>query len=86
MIVQGNVQGVGFRYFTKQVADELNICGSVKNMDDGTVYCEAMGPKEKIDVFIQKVRESPSSSGHVTNLNVEEDSSLEESESFEIAY
>lgn len=35
MNVQGRVQGVGFRYMTKMVADQLGVTGSVKNEDDG---------------------------------------------------
>ena len=30
MNVQGRVQGVGFRYMTKMVADQLGVTGSVK--------------------------------------------------------
>ena len=42
MIVKGNVQAVGFRALIKQVARNIRIKGSVKNLDDGTVeiYCE----------------------------------------------
>jgi len=42
MIVKGNVQAVGFRALIKQLARNMRIKGSVKNLDDGTVeiYCE----------------------------------------------
>ena len=33
--VQGRVQGVGFRYTTKLLADRMGIQGSVKNESDG---------------------------------------------------
>ena len=35
--VQGRVQGVGFRYTTKLLADRMGIQGSVKNESDGSV-------------------------------------------------
>ena len=43
MNVQGRVQGVGFRYMTKIVADQLGITGTVKNEEDGSVTIEACG-------------------------------------------
>ncbi|HAQ3089996.1 TPA: acylphosphatase, partial [Enterococcus faecium] len=50
MNVQGRVQGVGFRYMTKMVADQLGVTGTVKNEDDGSVTIEAIGN----DDIIQK--------------------------------
>ena len=43
MTVSGRVQGVGFRYMTKMVADQLGILGIVKNEANGDGYIEAMG-------------------------------------------
>lgn len=42
IIVKGNVQAVGFRALIKQIARNMRIQGSVKNLDDATVelYCE----------------------------------------------
>lgn len=42
LIVKGNVQAVGFRALIKQIARNMRIKGSVKNLDDATVeiYCE----------------------------------------------
>lgn len=41
IIVFGTVQGVGFRYTTKAIADNMGIKGIVRNQSDGTVYIEA---------------------------------------------
>jgi acylphosphatase len=41
--VSGLVQGVFFRYTTRNVARKLGLKGIVKNMPDGTVYIEAEG-------------------------------------------
>jgi acylphosphatase len=43
-IVRGRVQGVGYRYFVEQVADELGLAGYAKNLDDGSVEVYAVGP------------------------------------------
>ena len=36
--VYGIVQGVGFRYTTKILADQIGIVGKVLNRSDGSVY------------------------------------------------
>lgn len=51
MNVQGRVQGVGFRYMTKMVADQLGVTGTVKNEDDGSVTIEAIGNDDIIQKF-----------------------------------
>lgn len=52
LTVYGKVQGVGFRYYTKKKADELNISGIVKNKPNGTVYIEAEGDISELKTFI----------------------------------
>ncbi len=41
--VHGIVQGVGFRYMTKILADQIGVTGKVLNKNDGSVYIEAQG-------------------------------------------
>ncbi|MBU2555889.1 MAG: acylphosphatase [Bacteroidales bacterium] len=57
--VFGKVQGVGFRFYTKKKADELNLTGWVKNMRDGSVYIEAEGENQDVDTFIDWCRQGP---------------------------
>lgn len=83
--VTGFVQGVGFRYSTKLVADQIGVYGIVRNESDGSVYIEANGEEEKIDKFIEKIRNSPSPSGQVDSINVEELSSLPVRDKFTIS-
>lgn len=42
--VSGMVQGVGYRYFARQLAQRLGIAGYVKNLRDGRVEVYAIGP------------------------------------------
>ncbi len=56
MNVQGRVQGVGFRYMTKMVADQLGVTGTVKNEDDGSVTIEAIGNDDIIQNLSKKSR------------------------------
>lgn len=49
--IEGKVQGVWFRRSTKQKADELGIVGTVRNLDDGSVECLALGSKARLEAF-----------------------------------
>lgn len=86
MNVQGRVQGVGFRYTTKRVADELGIYGTVRNEEDGSVSIQAVGSPEAMTAFIQKIKESPSPSGRVTYLDIQDDPLIESFQQFQVIY
>ncbi|MDF1860754.1 MAG: acylphosphatase [Verrucomicrobiales bacterium] len=55
----GRVQGVGFRYSTKQLAKGFDVLGWVKNLPDGRVELQLMGEAEELDEFIQELHDSP---------------------------
>ena len=56
IIVDGIVQGVGFRYKVRAGAVSLGVTGHVKNLDDETVEIVAEGSKQDIESLIQKMR------------------------------
>ena len=58
--VYGKVQGVGFRYYTNKRAAELGITGFVRNLSDGSVYIEADGTPEQLELFISWCHAGPS--------------------------
>lgn len=58
--VFGKVQGVGFRFYTQKKAKELQIKGYVKNLPDGSVYIEAEGEIENLEVFMNWCELGPS--------------------------
>jgi acylphosphatase len=68
--VNGQVQGVGFRWRAAREANFLGIKGFVKNMPDGSVYIEAEGPQKELEEFIQWGRRGPSF-GHVETITTE---------------
>ncbi len=70
LVVHGNVQGVGFRYFTQRNATRLGIVGWVKNRYDGTVEIRAEGSKSALQQLIHRVQQGPSHA-HVTNVDVD---------------
>ncbi|MFZ5554257.1 MAG: acylphosphatase [Bacteroidota bacterium] len=59
--VYGKVQGVSFRYYTREKAIGLDVAGFVKNVDDGSVYIEAEGEEEKVNELIKWCKHGPSS-------------------------
>jgi acylphosphatase len=62
LTIHGRVQGVGFRYFVRQKAELLNINGFVKNLAQGSVYVEAEGEPEQLQLFIKFCQQGPSHS------------------------
>lgn len=46
--VTGLVQGVSFRYYTRQQAQRLGLTGWVANAPDGSVLIVAEGPESKL--------------------------------------
>ena len=55
---EGRVQGVGFRYATKQIAMGFEVAGWVRNMPDGRVEMRVSGDEEEVVEFLREIRES----------------------------
>ncbi|MED1067937.1 acylphosphatase [Bacillus paralicheniformis] len=85
IIVDGRVQGVGFRYFVQMEADKHKLTGWVRNRDNGTVEIRAEGPEESLKPFLKAVQKgSPFSK--VTDVNVEETKEIDGFHKFNISY
>ena len=50
-IVKGHVQGVGFRWATREQALQQGLCGWVKNRSDGSVEVLAKGAENTLSSF-----------------------------------
>ena len=59
LVIQGRVQGVGYRYSAKMKAESLGIIGSVQNLSDGSVFVTAQGEKEALDNFVRWCYKGP---------------------------
>lgn len=59
ILISGRVQGVGFRYFSLDKAEELHITGWVRNTSDGKVEIEACGEPTNLDTFIDWMKMGP---------------------------
>ncbi len=51
IIISGRVQGVGYRYFAVQKANEMGITGWVKNSVDGGVIIIAQGIEAELKTY-----------------------------------
>lgn len=59
LTIYGRVQGVSFRYHTREKARELGIAGYVQNQPDGTVYAEGEGDAQAMEKWIHWCRRGP---------------------------
>lgn len=51
----GKVQGIGFRYTAREIADSLNISGWVRNSPDGKVEILAEGEMKDLENFLAQI-------------------------------
>lgn len=61
--VRGNVQGVGFRWWTRSRALELGLSGYAKNLADGRVEVVAEGAEGDVEKLRTLLEEQPSTAG-----------------------
>tara|TARA_B100000700_G_C14300364_1_gene514593 strand:+ start:152 stop:430 length:279 start_codon:yes stop_codon:yes gene_type:complete len=59
LVIEGRVQGVGYRYSAKIIAESMFIKGSVKNMRDGKVFLTAQGEKDSMEKFLRWCHKGP---------------------------
>jgi acylphosphatase len=67
LLISGRVQGVGFRYFTRDVALREGITGWVRNLADGRVQAYLEGEAEAVTHVERLLRQGPGS-GHVRDV------------------
>jgi acylphosphatase len=83
--VSGRVQGVFFRYETKERADELGVTGWVKNLPDGRVEAVFEGEREGVEKMIDFCRVGPPGA-RVTKVEISWEDYKGEFQSFSIIY
>jgi acylphosphatase len=70
VIVTGEVQGVSFRYYTKEKAKMLGIKGWIKNLPEGQVEAVFEGLEDKVKEMVEWCKKGPSLS-KVNHVRVE---------------
>ena len=69
IVVEGRVQGVGFRYFIYEIGALFKLTGWVKNKFNGNVEILAEGQKENLVALLGEVRKGPQTA-QVINVSV----------------
>lgn len=82
-VVQGRVQGVGFRIFVYEQANALGLTGWVRNLGDGSVEVLAEGTPARLAILLERLRKGPRGA-LVTHISEEWDSAKGEYRSFEV--
>jgi len=82
-IFHGNVQGVGFRYFTKQMARRFNISGSVRNKPDGKVELILNDENNNIKEFMEAIKKG---NGFMKIKNIEKYDYESNASDFKVKY
>ena len=72
VIIEGRVQGVGYRYWTERVARELGLDGWVRNRRDGSVEAVFSGPPDDVGEMLDRCREGTASAA-VTSVRIVEE-------------
>lgn len=57
MIAKGRVQGVGFRNFTKALAQSMHLKGSVENLTNGDVEIFLNADEKGLDEFLKALKQ-----------------------------
>lgn len=79
--VKGRVQGVGFRAHVEFNAQQFGITGWVRNVGYDTVEAVAEGGREKIDRFVESMKQGPLGS-RVDEARVENETPSREFKAF----
>lgn len=83
LLIDGRVQGVGYRWFARQAGRELGLTGKVRNLPDGRVEVHAAGEPEQLARLVDRLREGPPAS-RVTGIAEEELATVPDWSGFDI--
>ena len=85
IVVHGRVQGVGFRFFTRDAAHRLGLSGWVRNSSGQTVEVQAEGEEAILRSFIEHLEEGPTF-GRVDALDTSWEEPTGAEDSFTLRY
>jgi acylphosphatase len=67
----GRVQGVGFRYTTRQLAHGFPVAGFVRNLTDGRVELVVEGPAADVEALLGRLNETMA--GYIHDQTVQDE-------------
>jgi acylphosphatase len=83
LLIDGRVQGVGYRWFARNAGRELGLTGKVRNLPDGRVEIHAAGDPDKLAELVGRLREGPPAA-RVQSIAEEELADVPDWKSFDI--
>jgi len=70
VLFSGRVQGVGFRFVARQLADRYSLKGWAQNTSDGRVELVIEGSSQSLDDFTKELNDK--FSGKITNVLIDD--------------
>jgi len=67
-VVSGHVQGVGYRWFVRELASAAGLAGSARNLPDGRVEVVLEGPADDVENVVAAL-DGPRAPGSVTQVD-----------------
>lgn len=80
----GRVQGVGFRYTARNIAQQYKVSGYVRNLADGRVELVMEGSERETNAVVEEIKRKMT--GFVRGVNVQTAPAIDEFEDFEIRH
>src|SRR5438445_10487691 len=84
VLYSGRVQGVGFRYTARRIAQQHAVTGFVRNLDDGRVELVAEGSPTKLDGLLNDIADAMSA--YIRDVHIETIPATGKHGSFEVAF
>jgi acylphosphatase len=84
VIYRGRVQGVGFRYTARRIAQNYAVTGYVKNLRDGSVELVAEGAATEIQRMLDEL--AATMSGNIESADARVDVASGKYSAFEVAF
>jgi acylphosphatase len=82
-MIEGRVQGVGYRLWTERKATELGLHGWVRNRRGGSVEAVFQGAPASVEAMLTACRRGPPAAA-VTNLSTEDEEAAGPLAGFEV--
>jgi acylphosphatase len=71
-LVSGDVQGVGYRWFVRGLANSAGLAGSARNLPDGRVEIVVEGPADDVAALLDAL-DGPRAPGSVSRVDVRDE-------------